>query len=296
LSVRPETQEKILEVVRFCVKENKPIRFVMNFGGYKLFRMPTAPEVDWAEFFSIAYYAQYVAPLLKAHPAGVSFVFSSGDMVVNLVNNISAKDTGRYFDSFRDLITAFKKHFPGNLDMSITRLSDLFENTDEFEKAIEPFLGAARQQLQDDEKKLKKREKGALFNINWDGHENWSSLSEPERDKKILRAAEVVGSMYRPEKVRDYIQGPDTISVFATAFTPSDAGITLGTSKRSMAKFWAGMGVLAKDGGNYGDYVITPKQWEKVKDLPHETIDSSLVDLENLKRVILYPGPLQFGV
>ncbi|HSW99987.1 MAG TPA: hypothetical protein VLH38_03055 [Patescibacteria group bacterium] len=40
--------------LHLAVATGKPIPFRCPFGGYKLWRIPTAPTADWADFFAIA--------------------------------------------------------------------------------------------------------------------------------------------------------------------------------------------------------------------------------------------------
>jgi len=45
--------------IRLSIKENKPITILEMFGGNKLWRFEEAPEIDWAELFSLTYFMQY---------------------------------------------------------------------------------------------------------------------------------------------------------------------------------------------------------------------------------------------
>jgi hypothetical protein len=49
-----ETREGLRATISSRINKNLPIKFGFPFGGYKLWSLPTSPEVDWAEFFNIA--------------------------------------------------------------------------------------------------------------------------------------------------------------------------------------------------------------------------------------------------
>ena len=51
------TKEKIRQKISNSIKEQKPIYFVIPFGGYKHFWNTSHPEPDWAEFFHLVWMA-----------------------------------------------------------------------------------------------------------------------------------------------------------------------------------------------------------------------------------------------
>jgi len=57
-----------------------------------------------------------------------------------------------------------------------------------------------------------------------------------------------------------------------------------GSTKRSYAKFWAGVGVLEKDGNSYAELVLTPKQLETAK-FKWEDIDIPELKGKNFKKI-----------
>ena len=72
--------------------------------------------------------------------------------------------------------------------------------------------------------------------------------------------------------------------------------ITIGTTKRSIAKFWAGMGVLAQHEDSFAEYVITRKQWGVLQKQLYTTEKVSLVQLKNFREIYVFPKLLTFGV
>src|SRR3990167_5830288 len=44
--------DRINRALDHCLAKSEPLTFRFRFGGYKLWRLDSAPEVDWAEFFA----------------------------------------------------------------------------------------------------------------------------------------------------------------------------------------------------------------------------------------------------
>src|SRR3989344_8304454 len=103
-SMNDTVQEGVRNVIQYCVSQNKTIRLDFSFGGFKLWRMPTSPEVDWSEFFSLLYVCEYVTPVIAAYKPGIFIDFSSADIAVSAVNNVPREDLDRYFESFKKLL------------------------------------------------------------------------------------------------------------------------------------------------------------------------------------------------
>ena len=57
-------------VVAKAVKEQKPIMLTECFGGNKLWRFDEAPEIDWAELFSLMYFTQWMKYVAAVHKPG----------------------------------------------------------------------------------------------------------------------------------------------------------------------------------------------------------------------------------
>lgn len=69
-AVSPEQSEQIRRIVEKNIRQGDPIPFTYIFGGYKLWHLPGSPQVDWAEFFALAYYMGYLKQVAAAYPPG----------------------------------------------------------------------------------------------------------------------------------------------------------------------------------------------------------------------------------
>ena len=105
------------------IKNNLPIKFLFPFGGYKLWRLEEAPEADWAELFSMMYFAKWLKPITEVYKPGVHFDFSSDDIVVERLNNIPKSDTESYTKSFWLVVNFLEKYLPNNFKFTFTPVS-----------------------------------------------------------------------------------------------------------------------------------------------------------------------------
>lgn len=291
-AIPKDVEERIRGVIQFKVKENQPIEFRFPFGGYKLWRMPTTPEVDWAEFFMIAYYSQYLAPILKAYKPGASFVFSSDDIIVSRMDNIPQQDLDTYFNSFKSLLGHFQKYCPANLKMDIIRIADLYPDKEDFEVELRNSITQITEQSKQwDKTEWEKLLKMSELNIKFDGLENWNKLSEEEKNDKIITGVIYHHSYIKVPRRHVYNRGADKIVVFAT---PIANAIAIGTTKNSVTKFWTGIGVLETKGDGFSDRILSPEQWKVEKDKEHEVVSLDVIPLKNFKQILVFPNEFSF--
>lgn len=250
--------------IQLNVSQNKPLQFRYPFGGYKLWRMPGYPEVDWAEFFAIAYYCKYLVPITAAYKPGIEFLFASDDMIIERMDNIPVNDTNAYFNSFKSLVGVFSKKLPANFKLDIVRIGDLYED----KEAMETELAAnvEHQKIEyatkvDSTKKQKMMTTSEL-NIRWDGAKDLTKLSDIE--KKVVIA---MGPVYHDAycaltKRREFNRGDEKIVIFTTVIPNA---IAVGTTKSSVTKFWTGYGVLEDRGDNFRPIILSPNQLEHLR-------------------------------
>ena len=134
-AVTPEYIPHIHEAIENNIKNNLPIKLLFPFGGYKLWRLEETPEADWAELFSMMYFAKWIKPISEAYSPGVEFDFSSDEIIVERMNNIPKADTDAYAKSFYMIIDFLKDYLPTNLKFSMTPVSSYY-TPEEFEKDL----------------------------------------------------------------------------------------------------------------------------------------------------------------
>lgn len=260
----PEHAEHIKNSIALNVKNNEPIKATLVFGGYKLWRLEESPEADWAELFSFIYYTNWMKPVCEIYEPGVWFDFFSDDVIVPKMNNVSPNDTKVYQESFKKLLTFIKPNQPKNLNMTLNRVGDQYENYEEFEADLEKQID--------------------ILNAN-----GLPELNDPDRAAVELNVKTTPGQIKDPqwrEKVqlihlaymqvtgrRPYYRLPDKLNIMTTPF---NGMLSVGTTKDSIMKFWIGAGVLKPDSESYRQLVFSSNQ------LAHNTFKTEPVNITGL--------------
>ena len=241
----------IKESVHYCVEKNQPINLTFLHGAYKLWRLEEAPEVDWAELFSLMYYSKYVKPICEIYKPGVWFDFFVDDYIVEVLDNYKPEEVKAYIDSYQKLMDFLKPYQPENLKMTITTVGSQFVSREDYDQALEKQLGTTPMpELSDDSTRM------VELNVRLaDGQSN-----DPKWREKIYRIHDAYlvikgGTGYHKNR-------SDKILVFNQPL-PSGTTISLGTTKSSIAKFWVGVGALKPDKDTYKMVVLSPKQLEE---------------------------------
>lgn len=276
-AVDESSEKQAKQAIKLSVSQGKPLQFRYPFGGYKLWRMPGYPEVDWAEFFAIAYYCRYLAPIAAAYKPGLELLFASDDMIIERMDNIPVADTDAYFKSFKALLGAFVRNFPQNFKLDIVRIGDLYQDKDAMEKELATNVKQQKEEYATrvDPSKKEKMMKTSELNIRWNGAKDLTSLSEDEK-RDIIAMGPVYHDAYCAlSKRREFNRGEDKIVLFTTVIPNA---IALGTTKSSVTKFWTGFGVLEERGDSFQPKILSPNQLDQKK---AKTIDISLPGLSS---------------
>ncbi|MBD3363514.1 L-tyrosine/L-tryptophan isonitrile synthase family protein [Candidatus Dojkabacteria bacterium] len=291
-SVDNDAQKHIKQAIHLNFKDDKPIEFTFPFGGYKLWRLASYPEVDWAEFFTISYYSRYVSPILKVYKPGVNFTFSSDDVIIERMDNIPKEDTDAYFRSFQKLIFEFSKHYPDNMKMNITRVGDLYSQKEFENELAENVEKVKNHYINEGEERKKKMLKTSKLNIKFKGAEDWTKLSKEEQQAKIAMGPIYHDAHCSLSKRRDFVRGKNKVVLFTT---PISNAIAIGTSKSSITKFWTGTGILEKRNGDYKDRILSPQQIKALEKLEKEALKIDLIPLKNFNKITIVKEKLNFS-
>jgi hypothetical protein len=292
--IQPSCIQRVKKAIHLAVSKNEPVKIVFPMGGYKLWRLPSTPETDWAEFFNIVYLLNYLAPVAAGYKPGVNLIYYIHTLLMELHDNLATEEIKAYVDSFKALTTKFNQYSPKNLQISIIRDADIYTRREYF-KQLE--LGRIEAKKEFDTLPQEKKDKFkamSLLNIKWNGKEDWTKLSKIDKEEKILKAAyyEMAAGSKLP-KVFNTIKNEDKILVFCNA-TPDFIGV--GSTKTSMTKYWTGFGVLEKDNsGNFYERVLSPTQLEKVKKIPHDIINVNFLPFKNFSKIWIFPKRLNFS-
>jgi hypothetical protein len=284
-SINDEQKKKIKDAVELKMKNNEPIEFVLPFGGYKLWRLPSSPEADWAEFFAINHYCQYLAPILSIYEPGVEFIFYSVDFIVERIDNIPRECLEKYFNSFSRLLKIFSEYFPDNFKMEIKRLSSLYEK-ENLERELSLHVKEVEKNfLNQRAERVESLLKSSRLNIKLNGQEDWTKLSQERIRDKIINGLVVHEAQHLLEKRKEFIDGRDKIRLSPDKASP---GIPIGTTKSSVVKFWVGFGILEKNRDEFKDIILSPKQfyyWDNKKIITVKIDLAPLSGLNNFREI-----------
>ena len=290
-----EALERINKVLDYCLGNNAPIVFRFRFGGYKLWRLESSPEVDWAEFFTFAYYSEYLAPIIAIHKPGAKLMFTSDDVFVERLDNIPKEDTERYYSSFQKLAAEFMRFAPKNFSIEMVRHSSLFKTPEDLEKEFDAKLKEIAPTWRETytPEKLKSSLATSELNIKWNGIQDLTNLSEKEKHERIERSAIMHDALVQMPTIRSFVDtNPALIYIFTTPL--SNRVLALGTTKSSAAKFWVGTGVLEDRDGGYIDHILSPSQIEKIREISCDIVSIDLLPLKNFSNIKVYIQRLNF--
>ncbi|HSX52847.1 MAG TPA: hypothetical protein VLF90_00545 [Patescibacteria group bacterium] len=255
-SLGADQAEHIKSSIALNVKNKEPIKATLVFGGYKLWRLKETPEADWAELFSLIYYTNWMKPVCELYEPGVWFDFFSDDVIVSKMNNVPSRDIKDYQSSFIKLLEFIKPYQPKNLNMTINRVGDQYDNYEAFEK-----------DLAEQRKSLSDSLKGGLPVLDDIAKAtldlNVRTTPEQEADTKWREKVQLMHDSYALVKGRrPYYRMPDKLNIMTTPF---NGMLSVGTTKDSIMKFWIGVGVLRPNGDDFRQIILSPNQLSKTK-------------------------------
>lgn len=279
-SIDEETQQHIRNALSKQVSKNEPIHFTFPFGAYKRWNLPSAPRVNWAEFFSLAYYSQYMAPIAAGYKPGCRFSFVGDDVIVPKLNNYPAEEVAHWSETFEQLLKAFHSYLPKNITIELLHVRD-FYTPEEFDKELEEKYDQGKAEWDEwDDKTREAHLASSRHNIKWDGIEDWTGMPEKEKEEKILEAA-IMHNVYRQlERRKAFTRAENRIAIFPHKISKA---IPLGTTKNSAVYFWVGTGILEKRGDEYMERILSYEQWKDRSDLLQEVdIDVEGVPMKSI--------------
>ncbi len=289
----PECKKRTLQAIKHKLKLNKPLNFVFPQGGYKLWRLPSSPTVDWAEFFNIAYLIEYLTPICQAYEPGLSLTYYMHTLLMEVHDNLETKEIQAYIESFQKLLDSFKPFLPKNMSISIIKDADIYPRKQYFQALEKGKIQAFKIYETFDQKKLQTYEKMAQLNIKWQGKKDWTQLNKKEKHNKITDAIlyEIAAGKYLP-KVTKKIKAKENILLFTKG---TNMFIGIGSTKASIAKYWVGFGVLVKRKKDYLPIILSPSQYKQALKTKHKVEKIQLIDLKNFKNILVFEKLFSFN-
>lgn len=293
-----QTQKDIFKKVDLSIKKQKPLHFIILFGGYKHFWNSSYPEIDWAEFFNLRFMSEFFAPILELHKPGVILDYGSEDVIITLMDNYPETDLDKYTASFNELIRFYSQYIPANFRINYVRTGEKYNSCKLKEKIIEKLP-----EKKEEWEKLSKEEKNKALvrshrSIMWKGKEDWMSLSDKEKEEKIKESKIIENTFYEVESdfLGDYFVGDNHIPLvlsWGSTDENFDHWLTLGSTYASSVDFWIGRGILENRGNRFIIRVVSKEQYNKIKEkLKKVKID--LLPLNNFQYLEMYSGNISF--
>ncbi len=263
------------EAIRLAVTENKPIRIVQMFGGNKLWRFEEAPEIDWAELFSLTYFIQWCRYIASVYEPGVIYEYFSQDISVETMNNVPRAETDKYSKTFKELLDWIHPYIPPQITVSYLRHFEMFNDPQDYYKELEKSKTELFNQNGNKLPELTDIMKAATeLNVKLKPGQD----DDPEWREKVELEHQAI---FMTPTLRRYADDPHIIWTCPTYFADS---VVTGSTKRSYAKFWAGVGALQKNGDSYAELVLTPKQVETMK-FEWQDINIEGISGKNFKKI-----------
>lgn len=296
--VADNTREDIKKKVELSIKEEKPIYLIICFGGYKHFWNQSYPEVDWAEFFNLAFLSEYLAPILANYKPGVVLDYESEDVIIPLIDNYPESAPNSYAGSFRKLIKIYSKSIPSNFKINFIRSQEQIDKELLFKRTKKVAVDKRKlfDKLSSEEKELHLHR--TPTSIMWKGRDDWTKFSDKEREEKIIESKMLNEAYYDAdyEQREKYFEGDNHIPIvlsWGKTYENSANWLTLGSTFSSIVDFWVGRGILEKHEEKYVPRIVSQNQYKEIKN-KLETVKMNLIPLKNFESIEVYIGQLNF--
>ena len=248
-----------------AVRNEQPISLSIPFGAYKNWKLPSFPFPDWAEVFSLSYLVSYVYPISQIYSPGVVLTFTYTSSVMERVSNMPTESQVTYTQSLQHLIDVLKRKIPKNIDIRLLDIRYLyrpneleFELQKNFEENQNTWPQKYPQEVRD------KKYRSALNNMQLNGIEDLTILSDDELSQRYLDAAMWCDALDCLEKRRGYNKYGDAIQlVFVRG---PKLSIHIGSCRSSSMHFWIGTGIIERRSNRFVERIISSQQFREYLD------------------------------
>ncbi len=288
-----ETKKAIIEKVRISLDENRPIHFMVPFGGYKHFWNPSHPEPDWAELFNFRYLTDFVAEASLTHKPGVIIEYISEDMILNRMNNYPKRALEQYSEVFSNLVDWYNKQIPPNIQFQFKRVKDVVDANKLLER-VENLLPERREPFEKLSKKAQEIELHRSYrSIFWNGDKDLSKLNPQEKQKRIVDSRLIELAYYDTEAEKeflgDYLFEDNHICIcFSFGTSPDNdefQDLTLGSTYGSLVDHWIGRGILQKRKNSFSPRIISQNQYTNAKEAIEIVSVDNLLPYKNFQSI-----------
>jgi len=235
-------RESLQKGIGGYVDKNEPIKILNAVGGFKNYRIDTAPHIDWAEVFHLSFISKALIKICEIYEPGVVLEYSGDAHMACIVDNIKKEWVDIYLSEFDNLIDYFGRITPKNLIITHKHFLDFYDY-DQMRKEINELGDKEDLTKPINLESIEKNYQRAIQNVCFDGEENLTSLTNAEKEDFVRRSILKAYIWYEMdfEKRKEYFESfipicnlkdfPDTYCVRSIRHLPCPP-------------FWQGKGVL----------------------------------------------------
>ena len=186
-AIETQTEDYLKKMITAFVQDNKPIRILNACGGFKNYRIDTAPHIDMAEIFHLSFISNALVKICEIYEPGVELEYSGDSHMACIVDNIKKEWVDTYLKEFNFAIDYFDNITPKNLKITYKHFQDFYDY-EELKKKVNE-LGDKEDLLEPkNSQSIEKYYQRALQNFCFDGEENLTSLSDNEKEEIVKRS------------------------------------------------------------------------------------------------------------
>jgi hypothetical protein len=287
LARRPDAKFKqaILDKIKGSIAVGKPIIMIDAFGGFKNYRSPTFPHVDWSEVFMLNKLVKQCVKIAAVYEPGVKLEFSGDSEMLTFFDNYPKDAIDTYRTEFCQLLAIFQKHVPTNVQLSYKGLADFYD-LPKLEKRIVKIADAMAPE--EVEQLFKKNRSKAKNNFMVNGVVDYSSASKSEFEAALCRSV-VLDHLYIEIDIAEraeYLEGGLHLPLIQTAIPGCIALKSVNTSKLA---FWLGTGYLRMQNGGWIPYIQHGQKWQQLQGVEYEGVDSPFSVVPGLDKMPYIP-------
>ncbi len=268
-AINQEVKDKIKEAIKLNIEKNEPIKISFTFGGYKLWRIPSYPLADWAEFFALLFYYDWLKLITIFYKPGIIFNFYSDDVIVNQINNVPNSDIKKYISSFEELLDFINSKIMRNFKFKLIRIKNIYSSLEFNQELLKNLNQIKELKLQPTNNELKATQLNYKFNN--------QNLVDQKKRFLLLQSFELHAAYRNLSKRKQICKTTDQIIVYADHFPTA---IGLGTTKDSITKFWIGTGIIQANQKNIQYTIYSPVTYKEKVNFITE-IKTNLINLKN---------------
>ncbi len=280
-----ESVAKILkDKIILSVSQNLPITLILGVGGFKNFRIDSAPHIDWAEVFQIDFLLKSLYEISEIYEPGLHIEYSGDAEALVLIDNIKSEWVKIYNDEFDKLVEIVNTKLPSNIKITTRNFSEFYTLDflqDELDRKLKNVNLSDLKIIEFINEKMDRAENNFCIN----GEINYRDISD-EKKKKLLVESILKHKFWLEtdyENRSEYLEGGINIPVIHTQFPGC---LQIKSCKGCDIQYWIGKGLVINNGEKAYPWIMSPKQFNASKEnIIKEKVTSEFAKIETLQSI-----------